>query len=88
MSFVALVSRVLDSVGATSRSKCFDNPYNSCPLYHVLAMNGSESESPSDDFGLDNCDAIVETFILEANAIANASFSEVEAIAISNIELQ
>nr|POE61777.1 hypothetical protein CFP56_70872 [Quercus suber] len=41
-----------------------------------------------DDFGLENCGAVVETFIHEANLITNASFSEVETTADSNIELQ
>nr|POE92708.1 hypothetical protein CFP56_17801 [Quercus suber] len=40
------------------------------------------------DFGLDNCDVVIGTFILKANLIANASFSEVEAATNSNVELQ
>nr|POF22635.1 hypothetical protein CFP56_28365 [Quercus suber] len=54
----------------------------------VLLLENDTKSGNKDDFGLSICDAIFGTFIHDVNLIANASFSEVEAIVDSNIEQQ
>nr|POE48544.1 hypothetical protein CFP56_68281 [Quercus suber] len=60
---------------------------NKCTLGDTLLLSGN-CVTHLDAFGLENCGAVVMTFIHEANLITNASFSEVEATVDSNIELQ
>ncbi|KAF3954903.1 hypothetical protein CMV_019812 [Castanea mollissima] len=62
-------------------SKCYHlSPYIRLDL-HWEIINPLRDKTYEDDFGLDNCGVVVGTFIPEANPIANASFSKVEAVA-------
>nr|POE92717.1 hypothetical protein CFP56_17810 [Quercus suber] len=60
---------------------------NKCTLGNTLLLSKNFGTHLK-DFGLDNCDVVIGTFILKANPIVNASFSEVEATTNSNMELQ
>ncbi|KAF3973872.1 hypothetical protein CMV_002739 [Castanea mollissima] len=59
---------------------------NKCTLGNTPLLSGNFGTHL--DFGLDNYDVVVGTFIPGATPVVNASFFEVEAAANGNIELQ